>query len=246
MGSQQNRLSDSSGRPALRRASEQITDPSAVYDDAPAHTLLAKHAALSYPYTCKFGEAVLEIDEGVFCPTLTHASPLLLSAVDFRPAERMLDAFAGSGAFGINAALRGAQAVLFDTSPLAVQCASRNAKLNQVEQYVDVRAGDMRHCLQDGEQFDLIVANPPLLPGEPSDAITTAIYDPQLQATVDFIHLLPKHLAPQGRCYLLTSDVSDRFGLDIAQLCAQQGLVSGVSEKTDLSYESYRVHKITW
>ncbi len=59
----------------VKMASVATTD---LYDLQPAEKLIAKHEVLSYLYHCTFGGAQLIIDEGVFCPTLTNASPLLL------------------------------------------------------------------------------------------------------------------------------------------------------------------------
>jgi methylase of polypeptide subunit release factors len=231
--------------PSADAASHAPWDAS--FDDAPVQALLAKHAALPRPFTCRFGVANLLIDEGVFCPTLTNASPLLLQAVDFRAGERVLDVFAGSGAFGINAALRGAATVVtIDIAAQAVACTRKNARRNHVRARVDAREGTMRQRLTKGERFDLIVANPPLLPGEPVTTLGAAVFDPELQATADFIRALPAHLARRGRCYLLTSSVLERCGYDIDRLCVAQSLTSEIVAKADAGYECYRVHKITW
>jgi methylase of polypeptide subunit release factors len=226
------------------------TRPSVITDEhgsGPAELLLARHAALNYPFQCDFGKAHLEIGKGVFCPTLTNVSPFLLEVVDFQPGELVLDAFAGSGAFGVNAALHGArQVVAFDTSPVAIANVRRNAELNDVQSLIDVRRGTMDESLVPGERFDLVVANPPLLPGKPSSLLASAIYDPQLDATVSFIRILSRHLAYTGRCYLLTSSVVERYGIDIDRLCAEVKLHSLIAAKLDMGYECYRVHRISW
>ena len=216
------------------------------YDPEPARALIAKHDELTYPYVCTFGGAELEIDEGVFCPTLTNASPFLLTALRVKPGERVLDAFSGSAAFGVHAALCGADVVAFDTSDLAVRCATKNALLNNVAGNVDVRLGTLNQVVAPDEKFDLIIANPPLIPGEPSDALDAALFDAGLQATVDLIVSLPTHLSRKGRCYLLTSDVIDRNGYtcNISQLCRQSGLKMSIVAQLHRDYESYRVHKI--
>lgn len=216
-----------------------------LYDD-PVKALIARHEAVTYPFHCRFGIARLVIDEGVFCPTLTQASPLLLKAIDFRARERVLDVFAGSGAFGINSALHGAAVVTVDIAPLAVACTIKNTTLNKVEHLVDSRVGTMETCLSPGDLFDLIVANPPLLPGEPLDGFAAAIFDPQLGATRDFVTSLPRHLAPRGRCYLLTSSVIEQLGYHIDSLCVRVGLSSSVVLKLDMGYEAYSVHRITF
>jgi len=216
-----------------------------IYDPKPAEKLIDKHQALSYPYECTFGGADLIITEGVFCPTLTNASPLLLKAIDFKSDERVLDVFAGSGVFGIIAALHGADVVTVDIAAEAVACTTVNASLNGVSDKVDARLGTMQDCIDGNETFDLIIANPPLLPGEPSDALSAALFDPGLQATIDFIRSLPAHLAKNGRCYLTISDVLSRYGYDIESLCTKIDMTASPTVETDLGYESYVVYKIT-
>jgi methylase of polypeptide subunit release factors len=217
--------------------------PGRAYDMAPANALIAKHRSLRYPYTCRFGQALLQIDDGVFCPTLTNASPLLLSAVEFRPGERVLDVFAGSGALGINGAIVGSRVVCVDIDPLAVRCAKKNAALNGVADRVDVRLGQITDSVSRAEKFDLIVANPPLLPGRRKGKLAAAMFDPELRATLAFIDHIRQSLAPDGRCYFLTSDVMDRCGYSVEWLCLENQLTSSMIAVADLGYEVYRVHK---
>lgn len=214
------------------------------YDAAPAEKLIQKHQLLDYPYSCTFGPAALTILDGVFCPTLTHVSQLLLEHVSFQAEEHVLDMFAGSGAFGIIAALHGARVITVDNSPVAVACARRNAERNAVADRVDVRGGDLWSGVPETEPFDVIVANPPLLPGIPSAGLSAAIYDPGSRCTLEFINGLRSHLKPGGRCYLVTSSVLERCGYDIDRLCADQRLVALLVGKHDVGYEMYRVYKI--
>jgi methylase of polypeptide subunit release factors len=222
-----------------------------VYDVTPARALVERHDSVRYPYECEFGDAVLRIDKGVFCPTLTKTSPVLLDSIDFRAGERVLDAFSGSGAFGIVAALHGAHVVTIDLSPRAVACAADNARRNGVRDRMDVRRGDLTapagiNGLSDDDVFDLVIANPPLLPGRADDLFGRALFDIDLRATRGFIDALPAHLAPTGRSYLLTSDVLERIGMCVASLCASQALSATLVRVQDVGYEKYRVHKITW
>src|ERR1700735_229191 len=221
-------------------SSTAASDPS-LYDISPAQRLIERHRNLHYPYFCTFGQAKLEIDEGVFCPELTKTSPWLLELLNFQSGQRVLDVFAGSGAFGINAALHGARAILVDISPLASACATKNSTLNHVDDRVTIRQGTLGDCLGRDETFDLIVANPPLLPGPQPDELYRAIFDPALGATVDFIRRARRHLNPQGSCYLLTSDVIERYGYDIDRLCVENDLYPSLVDKRDVGYETYRV-----
>lgn len=216
------------------------------YDPEPARSLIEKNEALPDPYECRFGNAELEIDRGVFSPTLTNVSPFLLKNVVVRPGERVLDAFAGSGAFAINAALDGGKAVAFDISTLAVACAEKNARKNNVEAKVEVRQGMLHEVISPGEQFDVVIANPPLVPGDPQNPLEQALFDGGLAATKELVVALPALLAKNGRCYLSTSSVIERnlFDIDIAALCREKDLAVDTIATLHRPYESYRVHRI--
>lgn len=238
-----------------------------LFDPAPAKALVRRHAEVDYPYVREFGGAEIAVDEGVFCPLLTRTSPILLDAVDFRAGDRVLDVFSGSGAFGIVAALRGGRVVTVDRSPAAVACTRRNAVRNRVADRVDARLGDFTGPSREapgiaalsrgapgiaalsrgalgiaaGECFDLVIANPPLLPGVPETALEAALFDPDLGATTTFLSVLPSLLADGGRAYLLTSDVLERYGLKVES----PGLTATLVDERDAGYERYRVHRIT-
>jgi methylase of polypeptide subunit release factors len=213
------------------------------FDVEPVKKLLVKHAREVCP-TRRFGLAELVIDPDVFDPTLTSVSPFLLEALQFHAGERVLDMFCGSGAFAINAALHGAKVVAIDAYPAPAACARANAALNGVADAVDVRLGTFQGGLRPGEHFDVIVANPPLLPATPYDALSAAVMDTGLRATASLIAGLPDHLTDSGRCYLVTSSVAERIGFDVDRHCRAVGLESCVIAKLERGYESYRVHEI--
>jgi methylase of polypeptide subunit release factors len=102
----------------------------------------------------------------------------------------------------------------------------------------------MTQCLAADDRFDVVVANPPLLPGEAPDTFSRSIFDPGLHATIDFIGAIGRHLKPTVRCYLVTSNVMERYGYDVDRLCLEAGLSSYVAAKRDVCYETYRVHEI--
>jgi methylase of polypeptide subunit release factors len=216
------------------------------YNPEPAEILLARHEALEYPYACEFGQAELTIDRGVFCPTLTEVSPFLLEHTVFKPGQRVLDAFTGSGAFAVNAALMGCEVVGFDKSEEAVACARRNAEQNGVADKVDIRTGTLAETMTAEDTFDLIIANPPPIPGNPEGPLAGALFDKELKATSEFIAALPGLLAKHGRCLLLTSDVIDRAShkVDIAQACHDNKLAMEITAQLHYPYESYRIHTI--
>jgi release factor glutamine methyltransferase len=91
---------------------------------------------------------------------------MLARAIDdvpLGPDSWVLDLCTGSGVLAIHAARRGAgRVVAVDVSRRAVLAATLNARLNGVR--VGARRGDL-FAPVDGRRFDLIVSNPPYLPG---------------------------------------------------------------------------------
>jgi len=84
----------------------------------------------------------------------------------FAAGARALDAYCHDGAFGLNLARSGAQAVLgLDISPEAIEAARGNAALNDLGEICQFEAGDVGPALDtlhaSNERFDVIVLDPP-------------------------------------------------------------------------------------
>jgi release factor glutamine methyltransferase len=81
--------------------------------------------------------------------------------------RRVLDVCTGTGALAIAAARAGAQATAIDVSRRATACVRLNAALNGAG--VEPLRGDLFEPVR-GRRFDLIVTNPPYVPG-PTDRL---------------------------------------------------------------------------
>jgi methylase of polypeptide subunit release factors len=236
------------------------------YDPGPARALLDKYKDREYPYVSWFRGKPFWIEEGVFDPSLTRVSAFLanpslrvlgmypqwwsdtLTVFDrAAPGLRVLDAFSGCGVLGVLAALRGSRVVAFDASPQAVACAKINAGLHGVADLMEVRLGTLQESIMIGyEVFDLVIANPPLIPGVPGQGLEATLFDPEMRATIDLVRALPRILSQYGRCYLVTTDVLERsgYGLDLAALCQGCRLRMKTVACTHGELESYWVHEI--
>lgn len=120
------------------------------------------------------GRPIVVLPE-VFNPKLLRSGEYLASLLDelVMPGARVLDMGTGSGVGAVTAANLASRVVAVDINPQAVRCARINALLNEVDDIVDVREGDLFESVQ-GERFDVILFNPPYFRGAPKDALDRA------------------------------------------------------------------------
>jgi release factor glutamine methyltransferase len=138
----------------------------------------------------------------------------LLSPAHFGPGsvigceapQRVLDMGSGSGVCAIFAAQIAPRVVAVDLNPAAVRCTRINVLLHQLEERVEVREGDLFEPVQ-GERFDLVLFNPPYLPGEPRNDFERALWS--MGVIERFAARLDDHLAEQGVALLLLSSIAD-------------------------------------
>src|SRR5699024_932251 len=111
-----------------------------------------------------------------------------------------------------------------DLNPRAVACARENMRRLGLEQRVSVMEAD----LFPPGRADLIVCNPPWLPGAPTSALELGIYDEGSGMLRGFLAGLGDHLAPDGEAWLVLSDLAEHLGLrprgKLLQLIDRAGL----------------------
>lgn len=85
----------------------------------------------------------------------------------------VLDAFAGTGAMGLEAASRGAAHVtLMELDDAALRTCRRNVAAMGEEGHVSVLSGDCLHPVRAAEPCDLVFLDPPYRSGAAADALT--------------------------------------------------------------------------
>lgn len=144
----------------------------------------------------------------VLNPRLFYSGDFLGRVLDngLAPAgARVLDLGTGSGVVAVACARLGATVIATDINPHAVRAARINALLNEVEAAVDVRAGDLFEPVA-GEQFDLVIFNPPYFSGEPRSPLEQALVSPDIIAR--FGAGLAAYLTPGGSALLLLSSLA--------------------------------------
>lgn len=141
---------------------------------------------------------------------LGEDSLALLPALIAVPGETCLDLCAGPGLHALHCARAGADVTAVERDPHACAVARVNARLNRVQDRVDVRSGDLYGPVA-GRRFDLVVANPPSLP-YPAELIgpTVGHGGPDGTAVVRRILAgLPDALADDGRAQLIGMTLGD-------------------------------------
>lgn len=156
--------------------------------------------------------------------------------------------FSGIGALAFIASHNASRVVGVEISPLAVQYARMNAQRLGLDGKVSFIQGSLWNTIHPDEKFDVIFANPPLLPVEPESLLEMAIADsPEMRLTQEFIKGIPNHLTPVGRVFMAFSDACKVYVGDplkfVKSLAEAANLNMSVKTEWDVGYEVYRVLK---
>ncbi len=147
---------------------------------------------------------------GVFSPVRGEYVELVAQAPWPPHATLAFDIGAGTGVLSSVLARRGLpRVVATDMDERALGCTRDNVERLGLSKQVEIVKADL---FPEG-QADVVVCNPPWLPGKPSSAIEYAIYDPDSRMLRGFLGGLKAHLAPGGEGWLILSDLAEHLGL---------------------------------
>jgi methylase of polypeptide subunit release factors len=147
---------------------------------------------------------------GVFSPVRGEYVELVAQAPLPAGAKLAFDIGTGTGVLSAVLAHRGLQGVLAtDMDERALGCARANVDRLGLAGQVEVVRAD----LYPQGHADLVVCNPPWLPGKPSSAIEYAVYDPDSRMLKGFLAGLKDHLRDGGEGWLILSDLAEHLGL---------------------------------
>jgi HemK-related putative methylase len=178
----------------------------------------------------------------VFNPKVPRTGEFLarqVGAARVAPEADVLDLGTGSGVGAVFAALCARHVVAIDINPAAVRCAAINARLNQLEDKIEVREGDLFAPVS-GQRFDLVLFNPPFLRGTPRDDRDRAWRSSDLAER--FAAGLGEHLKPGGMALLLLSSFGDAHWF-LEQLQARRYRISLFAQRRFIN-ETLQVFKI--
>src|SRR5690606_36330787 len=151
---------------------------------------------------------------GVFAPTRDEYIDLVAEAAWPPDADRpmVFDLGTGTGVLAVLLARRGAREVVAtDIIPRAVRCAVDNADRLGVADRVRVEEAELWPAAP--ERADVVVCNPPWIPGRPTSALEQGIYDPKSDMLHRYLGELAQHVTPQGEVWLILSDLAELLGL---------------------------------
>jgi len=147
---------------------------------------------------------------GVFSPVRGEYVELVAQAPLPAGAALAFDIGAGTGVLSAVLAHRGLQGVIAtDMDERALGCARANIERLGLSEQVEVVRADL---FPQG-RANLVVCNPPWLPGKPSSSIEYAVYDPDSRMLKGFLAGLREHLLDGGEGWLILSDLAEHLGL---------------------------------
>jgi methylase of polypeptide subunit release factors len=172
-------------------------------------------------------DARLHPHYGVFSPVRGEYVDLVAHAPLPAPAERRpghrtgrrtaFDLGTGTGVLAAVLARRGIDHVVAtDISPRALACAHHNVR----RLHLTGRIGVVGPCLFPDGRADLVVCNPPWIPGRPTSAVEQGVYDSGGSMLRGFLDGLTAHLRPGGEGWLILSDLAEHLGLRTHQAAA--------------------------
>ncbi|MCA2210845.1 methyltransferase [Nocardia rosealba] len=162
---------------------------------------------------------------GVFAPTRSEYVDLVADAPLDPEVRTAFDLGTGTGVLAVLLAQRGvSEIVATDINPRALRCAADNAKRLGWSDRIAVTGP----ALYPPGRADLVVCNPPWLPGDPTSDLERGVYDQDQSMLREFAHGLRAHLTPHGEGWLVLSDLAELLGLrppeEIARLLDDAGL----------------------
>lgn len=146
---------------------------------------------------------------GVFAPVRAEYLDLVMRA-KLRRTAVAFDIGTGTGVIAALLAERGVELVIAtDSNPKAIECARENIRALKLENQVKLRETDL---FPEG-QADLIVCNPPWLPGRPASSLEHAIYDQDQRMLKGLLKGATAHLKTDGELWLILSDLAEHLKL---------------------------------
>lgn len=190
----------------------------------------------------KFFDKKIVVFNNVYSPENALKAYEFMTSLDLRWAKNVLDIGTGCGILGLLALKQGAEHVIAtDISPAAVENATYNAKILGFEDRFEVRlvlreTPEAYSTVKTGEQFDLIISNPPGFKGDESYKIDENYdfikYDPGFILLKTLLTDAHTYLKPHGKIWLM-------LGGDARKYVKKYALEFGFSMHMEPSFPTF-------
>jgi methylase of polypeptide subunit release factors len=151
----------------------------------------------------------------------------------------VLDLGCGSGIGAVIMARHGCRVVAVDTNPEAIRCTRINALLNNCDEHIEIRSGDLFEPVAT-RRFDIVLFNPPFYQGQPRNLLDQAWRGADVFER--FAAGLADHLAPEGIGLLVLSTDGDSANL-LADLVQHELETLPIFER-DFGNEVITIYKV--
>lgn len=191
-----------------------------------------------YPKKVYFEDYVFFVDENVYEPA--EDSFLLAENMKVTKEDIVLDMGTGCGILAILAAQKTKKVMAFDINPYAIDCATKNAEINCINEKIEFRIGDLFQPTRLSEKFSVILFNSPYLPSEQDEEKSWIgkAWAGGLNGrkVIDrFIINSPKVLTENGKILLIQSSLSD---IDkTLEMFSEKKLLARVIAKVKVPFE---------
>lgn len=161
--------------------------------------------------------------------------------------KRLLEIGPGTGITSLFSALKGSQVTAVDINEKAIE----NTKLNFAEHNlpVDARLGSVYEPLEETEQYDVIFWNHPFnkTSEQDTDPFLKSVFDYEYKHLETYIAEGAKHLSPEGRLLLGTSNIANLE--EIEEIAQKYGydlvLMDKIDRPTEIdgSHVDFRIYE---
>jgi hypothetical protein len=147
---------------------------------------------------------------GVFAPTRHEYLELVMQAKLAPDLRFAADIGTGTGVLACLLCRRNIDHVVAtESAEAAWRCARENIARLGLQDRVELQRTDSMPM----GRFDLLVCNPPWLPGAVRHPLDAAVYDPENRMLRMFLRESRAHLTPNGRSWLILSDLAEHLQL---------------------------------
>ncbi|MBK6637888.1 MAG: class I SAM-dependent methyltransferase [Rhodocyclaceae bacterium] len=149
---------------------------------------------------------------GVFAPVRSEYLDLVVNARLPEPCHTAFDLGTGTGVLAALLAKRGVECIIAtDSSARALTCAQENIVRLHLAKRVTLAGPELFPSA--AVSADLIVCNPPWLPGKAGSLLEQAVYDPESRMLRGFLSGAAERLSAHGEAWLILSDLAELLGL---------------------------------